>query len=104
VSPTRFHELDVGEVRRRVVDPVVAGLLRTDELDEVAVWWQPPLPELWFRVVARGEEFSSPIWSEAGTTIDEVAADVASRLEDWVCETRFAWGEQRLATYELPGD
>lgn len=105
--------------------PVVASLIRPDELDDVSLWWRPepaewpwpepadpwewfsvPEHEQWMRVTARGESFSSNFWSthnsEVSSTVSDVAHALALRLEDWVCETRFAWGQQRIAHYELP--
>lgn len=97
------------ELRRRAVDPVVASLISADELDELSVHWgvggDPG--DVWVRLAARGELFqdllSSSTWEgaeRAGPA--RLAERLADHLEDWVCETRFAWGERRIARYTLP--
>lgn len=97
----------------RAVRFVVDSLVMPEELDRCALVWTgddaPPfartLPDLdppppggvwWLRVRAEGEEF---IWRPVSHDrwIDELP-DLADRLEDWVCETRFAWGQQRTAS------
>jgi hypothetical protein len=99
------------ELRRRAVDPVVASLLSPDEVDEVSVHWgaggEPG--DVWVRLVARGELFqdllSSSAWEGTGRAGPAVLAErLADHLEDWLCETRFAWGQRRTARYTLPAD
>lgn len=99
------------ELRRRVVDPVVGSLFTADELDEVTVGWGalPAGGEVWVRVVARGELLESPVLGAGADTADPdvlraAAARLASSLEDFVCETRFGWAQQRIAHDDLPLD
>lgn len=99
------------DLRRRVVDPVVGSLFTPGELDEVTVGWGalPAGGEVWVRVVARGEPSEHLVLSgEADTTdpavLRDAAANLASNLEDFVCETRFGWAQQRIARYDLPTD
>lgn len=97
------------ELRRRAVEPVVAGLLQPGELDELSVHWgDEGLPgDVWVRLVARGETFlqllSSSAWEgEQRAGIEELAARLADQLADWICETSFGWGQQRIAHYSCP--
>ena len=102
---------DLASLRRRAVDPVVASLLIPEEVDELSVCWgqEPYGRDVWIRLVPRGEPFldvlDSPSWSgEEPASPAAVAQRLADHLEDWVCETRFAWGQRRVAHYELPAD
>lgn len=102
-------DVTLRELRRRAVDPVIGGLLRPGELDELAVHWgEAGLPEdVWVRLVAGGEVFlqllSSRAWEgEQRAGAEELAARLADHLEDWICETRFGWGQQRTAQYTCP--
>lgn len=100
-----------GEVRRRVVQPVVWAMFGEDELDSVEVTWAPPpgyspderddAVEIWVRLVACGEEFAARLTKATDDLWDAkaVAADLADALEDWLCETRFGGGQQRAANY-----
>lgn len=101
---------DLGEVRRRVVDPVLLAGLRPGELDDVELTFGPPrswsgfpvdaddVPDVWLTVVARGETFSTrPVRAtfERWPAYD-VAASLTDQLEDWLAETGFAWGQRRV--------
>jgi len=57
---TDASDATLRELRRRAVDPVVAGLLQPGELDELTVHWgEAGLPgDVWVRLVARGEAFT----------------------------------------------
>lgn len=99
------------ELRRRVVDPVIGSLFTPDELDEVTVAWGalPDGGEVWVRVVARGELSEHLLLSSGADLTDpavlrDAAANLADQLEDFVCESRFGWAQQRIAHYELPAD
>jgi len=102
----------LADVRRRVVDPVVASLFTPGEIDELTLQWESPprSGNVWVRLVAGGEPFEAPLIHEAVDGSDErepveaVAARLADWLEDFVCETEFAWGQHRLAHYQLPMD
>lgn len=101
---------DLGEVRRRVVDPVLLAGLRPGELDDVELTFGPPrswsgspvdaddVPDVWLTVVARGETFwTTPVRAtfERWPAYD-VAVVLADQLEDWLPETGFAWGQRRV--------
>lgn len=101
----------LADLRRRVVDPVVASLFSAAELGEVTVQWGavPAGGDVWVRVVANGELFEDLVLSGGSDPADpvarsEAAVQLADRLEDFVCETRFGWGQQRIARYDLPPD
>lgn len=115
---------DLDEVRRRVVDPVLAWMLRPGELvaaelvvaqdwpdtdNEDWAWkrW-PNNPEadrpgdapnsLYLVVRAVGDEEQTAQLGTLGFSLHD-AADVAERLAstlaDWICETRFGWADLR---------
>ena len=107
-------------LRRRVVEPVVRSLLAPGELQALSVHWgvDGEVGDVWVRIDVPGERHEqwlpSP-WhqsepagtgeaTEAPPTDAQVAAQLAHQLEDWVCETSFAWGQQRTARYELGED
>lgn len=101
----------LADLRRRVVDPVVASLFSPAEVDEVSVRWGalPAGGDVWVRVVAEGELFEHLALYGGSDPADPVArldaaAQLADRLEDFVSETRFGWGEQRISRYDLPPD
>ncbi len=116
-------------LRRRVVEPVVRSLLQPEELGALSVHWgvDGEAGDVWVRIDAAGERHEQQVarpWGsdqadppdppdsdpsggpgrEASPTEAEVAAQLAHYLEDWVCETSFAWGQQRRARYELGED
>jgi hypothetical protein len=102
--------------------PVVTSLLSAAELVSVDVRLGPPedynrtwtryltddeLASVWVIIDASDSEtWFGPVWSPDTTavanTLGEVAAVLADRLEDWVCETSFGWGQRRLADYVIP--
>lgn len=100
---------ELRELRRRAVDPVVHSLLRPEELAgaRIVVYQENGAPEinLWLEAVA--EEMRHWLWHPGYSAHDsldpvEIAAHLADSMEDWVCETRFGWGQHRLAKYEVP--
>ncbi len=105
---------DLVEVRRRAVEPVVTSLIQPEELEELVVRFGPPggfhaaspddLPGVWVALTARGEPFAYAICkaTEERWNAEAVAGTLAGALEDWVCETSFAWGQRRLARYHVP--
>jgi hypothetical protein len=123
---------DLAEVRRRVVDPVLGALLRPGELESAELvaaddWpdvdeetWAfkrwPNNPDavrpgdapnsLYLDLRATGDERHTACLGELGFhrhDAQALADDLASRLSDWVCETRFAWGDPRVASdLEIP--
>ena len=71
---------DLAEVRRRVVDPVVASLLRADEVDDVVL-----------------EIETQRLPGSDG------AAELYDHLRDDLTESRFGWGQLRDGDYGVPG-
>lgn len=105
VTPTAssplFDPFDLGRVRSDVVEPVVAALLKPGELEDLKVTWghRSDQDDLSVMLTARGETFRDALWSPDWVGCDTaagVARRLADHLEDWLCETVFAWGEQRL--------
>jgi len=100
-------DAELAEFRRRVVDPVVVSVLSNEELESVVVFEESSSHEVRATVVARGEtsyhylqmERSLPVADEE---LVSRAAQFASELEDFVAESSFAWGELRVARYDLP--
>ncbi|MCI2240444.1 hypothetical protein MO973_45135 [Paenibacillus sp. TRM 82003] len=105
----------LADLRRRVVEPVVTSVLRPEEIEALSVHWgiDGRAGDVWVRIDIPAERHEqlllSPWWASdpkevaAPTTDVQIAAHLGDRLEDWVCETAFAWGQQRRAHYELPG-
>jgi hypothetical protein len=94
------------DVLRRVVRPVVASVIRPHELEHLAVGRMPGHVDrrvLLVAVQACGESWTMPIWPEEAPerTNKEVAARLGDQLEDWLCVTRFAWGERRRAVADV---
>jgi hypothetical protein len=103
---------DVGEVRRRVAEPVVRALIAPNELDLLEVRFGAPTsyrvdegdaPEVWVYVTARGEHFARRLTKATFDRWD--AWSVADFLIDEIVESRFGWGQLRdvdLAAVVLP--
>jgi hypothetical protein len=119
------------ETARRQIETVVKSVLHPSELTGVELHWAPRHVPLWngppptagpyqsdlvitgevvapkgedslhVRVTAGPESFEMDIWP-APTSWATMVASLADALEDWVAESRFAWGQQRRAT--LPDD
>ena len=90
--------------RELVVDPVVTSMLGPDELESVSVHdGQDGTPgDVWVCLTACGEEFVDVLrpgeWEAADA---EVAERLADHLQDWIAESRFGWGQLRVADYRL---
>jgi hypothetical protein len=100
-------DTELAELRRRVVDPVVASVLTADELESVVVFEERMYHEVRATVVARGEASHHYLQMRrslpaAEEELSRRAAQFASELEDFVAESGFAWGEQRIARYKVP--
>jgi len=103
-------------LRRRVVEPVVTAMFTPAEIKRCSVHWGIDGREgdVWVRLDVTGERYESwlpsPWWQPEPEEMDpldseaEIAAFLADRLEDWVCETATFWGQQRRAAYQLPQD
>lgn len=104
-TSTDRNDSALRDLRRRVIDPVVAGLLAADELEQTTVYRSAGSQEIRVWITAGGEDFHELLARPAYSLSAEpaaVAEHLADRLEDWVCETRFGWGQQRKARYVLP--
>jgi hypothetical protein len=102
---------DVPEVRRRVVEPVLAAMLRPGELDWLEVgcstldttsWWSASEfgAEVHVALAVRHERFTLPL-AEVGFWLrraGDLAERLADALQDWICETDWGWAQLR----ELP--
>ncbi len=102
---------ELATLRRDVVEPVVTSVLSAQELEALELSWgvDGDGADVWVRLTARGELFehwlSSPEWDGHAPRNPAVLAErLADQLEDWVCETRFAWGERRVAHFTLTRD
>jgi hypothetical protein len=84
-----FEPRALEDVLRRVVRPVVAGLVGPGDLEQLAVGWapEPGRPRtLLVTLVARGTFWSTVLWREGAAvrTPVEVSAQLARELGDWV--------------------
>ncbi|GAA2008234.1 hypothetical protein JL107_15900 [Nakamurella flavida] len=106
VLATHEDDADLAELRRRVVEPVIRSLLTDDEYRSTRVYWQSDAPDAMRVDVVAAEDASIGgwlTWTALGNqTVEQIAAKFASDMEDWVCETRFGWGQQRRAVYVIP--
>jgi hypothetical protein len=121
-TPGMTHDLDVAdlpEVRRRVVDPVVAAMIKPGELTSVeltiefppASWAYPDSygdAGVWLRIRAGDDRFEYRV-AKPGFWLDdaaELAQELAGELCDWICcETSFGWAQvrSRPEDNDLPG-
>lgn len=108
-SVTDATDKVLADVRAKAVLPVVASLLTAEELEHLHLAWGAPPHErdLWVHMVACGEVFEdlldSPSWQNGGNQdAAAIAARLADHLQDWLCETTFAWGQLRTVDYTLP--
>lgn len=111
---TDSNDERLAQLRRRVVEPVVTSVLTPEEVEHLSVHWGVDGDEgdVWVRIDVPDERHEvmllSPWWvpdpggADESATEAQVAAHLGDQLEDWVCETSFAWGRQRRARYELP--
>ena len=94
--------MDVDELFRDVVTPVLDQLLRPGELDTVRLdppvtgTWPPSVP-VQLQVTAVGETCHSWAWDpgQVEETPAELRARLASELQDFIAESRFGWSELR---------
>jgi hypothetical protein len=91
------------------VNVIARSVLRPDEFQSLRLDWVTPWTHrldadagwvaLRVTVTAIADEaFQKEIWNpDRSAGWEAELAQLASDLEDWVCETSFAWGEQRTA-------
>ncbi|WP_432493143.1 hypothetical protein [Kineococcus auxinigenes] len=113
---TDTDDEQLAELRRRVVEPVVTSVLEPEELEDLSVHRGVDGREgdVWVRIDVPGERHEemllSPWWAPGPEDVDlpttdaQIAAHLGDRLEDWICETAFARGQQRRARYEPPAE
>ena len=90
---------------------IVESVLRSDELEDLRLEWVTPsahqfdlLEAGWvtlrLTVSAKDDEGARfEFWSpDVGPDWEGALLQLANDLEDWVCETAFAWGHKRRAT------
>ncbi|MEW1959656.1 hypothetical protein [Kineococcus sp. NPDC059986] len=111
---TDAEDPDLAALRRRVVDPVVRGMLRPHEVDRLSVHRgvDGRDGDVWVVLDTPGERYvdwlPSPWWRPEPHELDppgsdeEIAAHLADRLQDWFAESSTGWGQLRPAVYELP--
>lgn len=102
---------DPDRVQRRVRG-IVESVLVPDEVVDVRLEWVTPRAHQWddqhagwvalrLSVVTPtdGDGFEREIWGPNWYCDWEAELEqLASYLEDWVCETSFAWGQERKGT------
>lgn len=100
---------ELRELRRRAIDPVVQSLLTADELAtaRVILYREDDGPGISVWLQAAGEDMQHWIQHPLDGVqwpLDpvHVAERFADSMQDWVCETRFAWGQRRIARYVVP--
>ncbi len=102
---TDQNDEQLRELRRRAVDPVVASLLTEAERGPVTVYYVEETGEIGLWLTAVGEAFHHWIMDgrDLGTADPAtVGGRLADQLEDFVAQSRFGWGQQRIARYEIP--
>jgi len=92
---------DLRELRRRVVEPLVAATFTSAEYSSILVYrYQGEFDEIGVRVETIDEPFLLPLtsteWALVPLDPNAMAERLASALEDWVCESSFGWGQQRI--------
>lgn len=106
----------LAELRRRVVEPVVRAMMTTEEVESLSVHWgvDGRAGDLWVQLDAPGARYidwlPSPWWQSEPFELDpptskaQIAEHLADRLQNWIAESSFGWGQLRPATYQLPQD
>ena len=82
------------------VVPVLNALFGKDEIDDVRVVRESgerSEREIRLSVTVQGEESGHFLWREgqAEESAEEMAVRLAGELQDFIAESRFAWGERR---------
>jgi hypothetical protein len=110
--PWDLDPLDVDELRRRAIHPVVASLVRPEELEEIEVTVDAApsgLGNVWVRVRACGEWIPcTPAgWGIGSETrlwdAERYAEDLYLRLRDELVESTLSWGQWRDGDYQVLG-
>lgn len=106
----------LAELRRRVVEPVVRAMMTVDEVEALSLHWgvDGRVGDVWVRIEAPGGRYEdwlpSPWWPADPVDVPAPAADaeiaehLATRLQDWIAESSFAWGQLRRISLPLSGN
>lgn len=107
--PQDIDPADVDEVQRRVVDPILGAMFKPGELSTVSIaieladasWWEfdhfDEEPQVWLRLTVGDEQFEHRL-CKPGFWLDDatwIAGNLEDKLNEWICETSFGWGELR---------
>lgn len=86
---------DPATVAAEVVLPVLRGLTRPDEVDDVAVARSGSAVRV--RIVLRGETWEHVLWEPSYPPWSPVEARdrLRSDLQDFIAESSFGWGQRR---------
>ena len=107
--PADLNPLDVDEVSRRVVDPVIKSLVRPDELEGIPVQVDAAMGDFRVALLACGEWVAPPLgWFVTDDDdhlwdAERFAAELYDRLRDELTESRLSWGELRDGEYDVLG-
>lgn len=111
---TDAEDEQLAALRRRVVEPVVTSVLHPREVEALGVHWglDGRVGDVWVRIDVpdgRHEELLiSPWWVPDPWDVDvptsdvQIAAHLGDRLQDWVCETTFAWASSDTPATSSP--
>ncbi|NAZ83871.1 hypothetical protein GTR02_18840 [Kineococcus sp. R8] len=106
----------LARLRRRVVEPVVDSMMSAQEVQALSLHWgvHGRGGDVWIRIDAPGDRYEdwlpSPWWTTDPSEVDpptseaEIAEHLADRLQDWIAESAFAWGQLRQPDYQLRED
>jgi hypothetical protein len=104
----RLNLDDLDDFLRRVLIPVARGILTDEEFEDAWVSLEPDSFDpgtsvVWARVNAAGEAWAQAIWlpDQEDDTYVGLAERIADSLQDWIAESGFGWGQQRVARYHL---
>ena len=105
----------LAELRRRVVEPVVRATMTVDEVETLSLHWgvDGRAGDVWVRIEAPDSRYEdwlpSPWWRAdphdvpVPTADVEIAEHLADRLQDWIAESSFAWGQLRRSSFPPSG-
>ncbi len=99
---------DLDDFLHRVLIPVARSILTEKEFEDAWVSLEPDAfgpgtSVVWARVLAAGEAWAHAIWipDQEDDTYVGLAERIADSLQDWIAESGFGWGQQRVARYRL---
>jgi hypothetical protein len=99
-------DLDFGdhaEVLRRVVRPVLAAMYKEGEVLAARVGAANERLVVTIATVDEDDEYDIGWVGSGQMDAKKVAYDLADRIAEYICETSFAWGEQRFMHGLIPG-